>query len=409
MLTACPTGRTDRALAKNRMRPLLLALLGLTVWGTVPSLAQEHPLAPLSLFDPPTGEQAQHLSVKLTPAWLDMTRRAALRVGTQGGAFVSSFGLIATQCSEAESQAPFFYAPDLATERPLAGRQAFQWAGREAITTEVPSTEPERAAFRDSLAAVYGASTEEGGDYAVVLNQAGATLVADYYRVFSDLRLVFNAEVGTRAQGAVGALPRLAVCFLRAYDAAGEPVRVDHFFEWSMEGVKQGEATFSPIPEVSSQTAVHASPQQGALVTGVVAGQTYAGQAILPFSTLFGLYERLATEDLEVAVEESWAAARAKLDLRMPLNFLAAFATTTEAQRGAAVINQHHEWLGLTLGTFADEAGESTRAVVLDVRGLREALQHVYEARRLLLEGMGGDWVPTEEEAAARMQATEWE
>ena len=113
-----------------------------------------------------------------------------------------------------------------------------------------------------------------------------------------------------------------------------------------------------------------------------------------PFTEIRGLYVRGDEHGLKPPYKypESWAKARATLDLTTPFNFV----TTNDivgGNSGSPVINAKGELVGLIFdgniqslpGYFVYDAAVN-RAVAVDSRGILEALKKVYRADAIVAE-----------------------
>ncbi|HMB41024.1 MAG TPA: S46 family peptidase, partial [Balneolaceae bacterium] len=128
---------------------------------------------------------------------------------------------------------------------------------------------------------------------------------------------------------------------------------------------------------------------------GVVAGYEYNGTVAPAYTTFFGLYDRhySHTGEAEWALPDRWATPSSTLDLSTPVNFV----STNDiigGNSGSPVVNTDLEVVGLAFDGNVESMGSSTfilddrsaRAVSVDVRGMIEALRHVYEATRIVEE-----------------------
>jgi hypothetical protein len=207
-------------------------------------------------------------------AWFARARMAALRIPGCSAAFVSPQGLVATNHHCVRSRVTQvakpgetllddgFFAGSLDAERSVAGLYADQLLGTRDVSDEVfaavdrqtSDTARERAR-REAGAAIEARLRREfagAGDSIVVQVVAlyhGGRHSAYVFRRFTDVRLVAAAEL---QMGFFGGdednfvYPRYALdfAFLRVYGRDGRPYGTDHWFRWSREGVKAGDAVF---------------------------------------------------------------------------------------------------------------------------------------------------------------------
>ncbi|HET9948082.1 MAG TPA: S46 family peptidase [Longimicrobiales bacterium] len=143
------------------------------------------------------------------------------------------------------------------------------------------------------------------------------------------------------------------------------------------------------------------------IADGVVAGYEYNGTIAPAFTTLYGLYDRHYSHlgEPDWALPERWLEPPGSLDLSTPVNFVAT-ADIIGGNSGSPVLDQELEVVGLVFdGNIESLPGdyiylpESNRSVSVDVRGILEALDDVYDADRLVLELTSGRLVATEDEA----------
>ena len=104
---------------------------------------------------------------------------------------------------------------------------------------------------------------------------------------------------------------------------------------------------------------------------------------------------------------ERWHNPPPTFDYATPLNFVST-ADITGGNSGSPMINRDLEIVGIAFdGNIESLSGdyiflpELNRCVAVDVRGILEALDEIYDADRLVLELTNEQFVPTEEEADA--------
>jgi len=124
---------------------------------------------------------------------------------------------------------------------------------------------------------------------------------------------------------------------------------------------------------------------------GAIEGYRENGKAVEPFTTIGGAFERATARD-PFRLPPSWKRAERRLDRRTPLNFC----TTNDivgGNSGSPVINRDGEIVGLIFdgniqslgGDYGFDASVN-RAVAVDSRAILEALERIYDARRLVAE-----------------------
>lgn len=130
------------------------------------------------------------------------------------------------------------------------------------------------------------------------------------------------------------------------------------------------------------------------LAFGLVKGVEADGETGAPFTTFAGLFGRAAEQDNRPPFDlpTTWIAAKEKLNLSTPLNFIST-ADITGGNSGSPVVNRDGEFVGIIFdGNLASLSLEyayedrRARAVSVDVRGILEALKVVYRVRSLLNE-----------------------
>ena len=136
------------------------------------------------------------------------------------------------------------------------------------------------------------------------------------------------------------------------------------------------------------------------IADGVVTGYPYNGTIAPPFTTFHGLYDRHYSfgsqypdsSESPWALPERWVPPPAELDLSEEVNFVFT-ADIIGGNSGSPVIDEEHEVVGLVFdGNMESLPGDYiylpdlNRAVAVDVRGIVEALESVYEMDALVSE-----------------------
>jgi len=230
--------------------------------------------APMEYFTETYGFQADG-------DWFEGARLAALRVPGCSAAFVSPNGLVVTNhhCArgavgqvtrEGESLLDTgFYATSLEEERPIPDYYVDQLIAAEDVSAEVfealdqATSADARALARTEVVARIQerlSARHAGGEGDVRVEVTalynGGRYSAYTYRRFTDVRMVAAAELQLGFFGGDPdnfTYPRYALdfAFLRVYGSDGEPLQTDHYFNWSLEGVEEGDPIFvigNPAP-----------------------------------------------------------------------------------------------------------------------------------------------------------------
>ena len=206
--------------------------------------------------------------------WFERARMPALRIPGCSAAFVSPYGLVATNhhCvrgAVARISRPGeglldngFYASTTADERRIPGYYADQLIVVEDISDEVLTAldavvdtmqveqvrESTFSNIQNRLKAVNLAGTDSIWVQIVPLYNGGR-YSAYVFRRFTDVRLVFAVELQLGFFGGDPdnfTYPRYALdfAFLRVYDETGAPYETEHHFGWGFDGVEAGDAVF---------------------------------------------------------------------------------------------------------------------------------------------------------------------
>ena len=230
--------------------------------------------APMEYFSETYGFQADG-------DWFEGARLAALRVPGCSAAFVSPNGLVVTNhhCArgsvgqvtrDGESLLDTgFYATSLEEERPIPDYYVDQLIAAEDVSAEVlealdqaTSADAKTLARAEVVARIQErVVARHAGDEGEVRVEVtalynGGRYSAYTYRRFTDVRMVAAAELQLGNFGGDPdnfTYPRymLDFAFLRVYGSDGEPLETDNYFNWSLEGVEEGDPVFvigSPGP-----------------------------------------------------------------------------------------------------------------------------------------------------------------
>ncbi len=145
------------------------------------------------------------------------------------------------------------------------------------------------------------------------------------------------------------------------------------------------------------------------IADGVVKGYEYNGTVAPIYTTFYGLYDHFYSygpgSDWDLPAR--WLSPPETFDLATPVNFVLT-ADVIGGNSGSPVINAELEVVGLVFdGNIESLPGDYiydtkvNRTVAVDVRGILEALDEIYDADRIVLELTTGQLVETEAEADA--------
>lgn len=133
------------------------------------------------------------------------------------------------------------------------------------------------------------------------------------------------------------------------------------------------------------------------LADGRALGYSYNGTTAPPFTTFYGLYGQSEAfgDDAAWALPERWHRASTEIDRSGPLN-LAVSTDPAVHPEGAPLLNKYLEIVGVSMGTNVQGGAGAylflprrMRTVGVDLRGLHQSLQAVYEAEGLVDELFG--------------------
>ena len=215
---------------------------------------------------PPTAYFSQTYGFQADSAWFARARLAALRIPGCSASFVSANGLVVTNhhCIRGrvvQVQRPGeqllddgFFALRLDEERPIEGMWADQLIGVHDVSDEVDAVADAPAAARNAaMDAIIARLRAQHGDTTlrveIIPLYNGGLHSAYVFRRYTDLRLVAAAELQVGFFGGDPdnfTYPRHALDFalMRVYGPDGRPVASPHYFEWSREGVAEGDVVF---------------------------------------------------------------------------------------------------------------------------------------------------------------------
>jgi hypothetical protein len=145
------------------------------------------------------------------------------------------------------------------------------------------------------------------------------------------------------------------------------------------------------------------------ITDGVVIPYEYNGTLAPTHTTFYGIYDRFYGHqgNPEWALPPRWVPAPEGLDLSTPLNFIST-SDTYGGNSGSPAVTRDLALVGLNFDRNIEGLSrdfiylpERGRNIMVDVRAIREALDEVYDADRIVLEILTGRMVRTEAEADA--------
>lgn len=232
--------------------------------------AQKFDTGKMWSFDyPPYEYLKETYGMNVDEDWMQDIRLSALRVPGCTSSFVSADGLMMTNhhCAEGllsrvqkegeNLEENGFYAATLADERPVPNYYADQLVLIQDVSDEVlkagstGETNEEKTKNKEAkineLVEKY--KTETGLNCQIVSLFNGGKYSIYGYKRYTDIRLVFVPDKQIAYFGGDFdnfTYPRynLDCSFLRAYEN-GKPVNSEHFFKFTLEGIKKGEPIFT--------------------------------------------------------------------------------------------------------------------------------------------------------------------
>jgi hypothetical protein len=145
------------------------------------------------------------------------------------------------------------------------------------------------------------------------------------------------------------------------------------------------------------------------ITDGVVRPYPYNGTVAPTHTTFYGVYDRYYGHrgDVDWALPPRWLPPPPGLDLSTPLNFIST-ADTYGGNSGSPAVTRALALVGLNFDRNIEGLSrdfiylpERGRNIMVDVRAIREALDQVYDADRIVLEILTGRLARTEAEADA--------
>jgi hypothetical protein len=145
------------------------------------------------------------------------------------------------------------------------------------------------------------------------------------------------------------------------------------------------------------------------ITDGVVIPYEYNGTLAPTHTTFYGVYDRYYGHqgNVDWALPSRWVPAPQGLDLSTPLNFIST-SDTYGGNSGSPAVTKDLALVGLNFDRNIEGLSrdfiylpERGRNIMVDVRAIREALDKVYDADRIVLEILTGRMVRTEAEADA--------
>ena len=224
--------------------------------------------------NPPTDYFTETYGFSAHEEWFQDARLGALRIPGCSAAFVSPNGLVVTNhhcirgavvrvTREGESLLDTgFYAATLDQERSIPNYYVDQLIAAQDVSDEIfdatdaAGSDAQRQEIRTRVIQEIEERLQaqhQGGEGTVRVEVTplynGGRYSAYTYRRYTDVRMVAAAELQLGFFGGDGdnfTYPRYALDFgfLRIYASDGEPLSNDHWFNWSQEGVEEGDVVF---------------------------------------------------------------------------------------------------------------------------------------------------------------------
>lgn len=232
--------------------------------------AQQFDMGKMWTFEnPPIEYFKQEYNFEPSDEWLEHTQKASLRfVNFCSASFVSGDGLIMTNHHCARGALPNveregenllrdgFYAPTREQERKMPDWYVDQLVQVEDVTAQIQDAmstgknDSEKVQIKNNLIASIEKEKSESSGYMCKVTSLynGGKYSLYYYKRYNDIRLVFAPDIRAAKFGGDYdnfTYPRFGLdfAFFRAYEN-DKPLKIRYYFQWSQEGVKEGDAVF---------------------------------------------------------------------------------------------------------------------------------------------------------------------
>jgi len=231
--------------------------------------------------------------------------------------------------------------------------------------------------------------------------EGAATALLASSALSSQARFAAALEAGLDRNDPALALVRALLPRLQAYQAA-EQATAEAEAELAAD---LGRARF----EVYGTGVAPDATSSPRITDGVVIPYAYNGTLAPTHTTFYGIYDRYHGHqgNPEWALPDRWVPPPAGLDLSTPLNFIST-ADSYGGNSGSPALTRELELVGLNFDRNVEGLSrdfiylpERGRNIMVDVRAIREALDKVYDADRIVLEILTGRLARTEAEADA--------
>jgi len=345
-------------------------------------------------------------------------------LSTRYGGVVDDIGALQVRRRELADESGAFYGLASASNgsrtlrRALLALQLLEAQGRgasgeslEALRAQIAAVEDHPAALEEELLRLRLADMERylgSGDPLVVQTLAGRSVEG---AAFSLLRrsALSTRDDATRALaggGVTASDPAVALVMalaprVAAYEAADREIAARE----RELAADLGRARF----EVYGTDVAPDATSSPRITDGVVLPYEYNGTLAPTHTTFYGVYDRYYGHqgNVDWALPSRWIPVPRGLDLSTPLNFIAT-SDTYGGNSGSPAVTRDLALVGLNFDRNIEGLSrdfiylpERGRNIMVDVRAVREALDEVYDADRIVLEILTGRMVRTEAEADA--------